>query len=336
VTGDHPKTAAAVAAAVGLGSGKILTGAELDGLTDEDMRETLAGAAAVARATPEHKLRIVTAWQAAGERVAVTGDGVNDAPALAAADVGVAMGRGGTDVAREASDVVLADDDFATIVRAVAEGRVLFTNLRKAVRYYLACKAALAAVVLLSVLLGLSVPFAPVQIIVMELFMDLAASAAFVAEPGEAGLMTGPPRDPRARFLDRAMVTSIFASAAGLFAAVSAAYLWSWPHGETHARTVAFVTWLLGHVALAFSLRRERERFTWRGLVTNRVMVTWGLWTVAFALLAVRVPALRAALKTAPLAAVDWAAAAAAVIGGVALVEWAKSGGRFDSPAPAD
>ena len=336
VTGDHPKTAAAVAAAVGLDSGKVLTGEELDGLTDEEMLATLAGAAAVARATPEHKLRIVTAWQAAGERVAVTGDGVNDAPALAAADVGIAMGRGGTDVAREASDVVLADDDFATIVRAVGEGRVLFTNLRKAVRYYLACKAALAAVVLLSVLLGLSVPFAPVQIIVMELFMDLAASAAFVAEPGEGGFMGRPPRDPRARFLDRAMVASIFTSAAGLFAAVSAAYLWSWPHGETHARTVAFVTWLLGHVALAFSLRRERERFTWRGLATNRVMVTWGLWTAAFALLAVRVPALRAALKTAPLAAADWAVAVAAVAGGVALVEWAKRHGRFDSPALAD
>jgi Ca2+-transporting ATPase len=336
VTGDHPKTAAAVARAVGLDSGKILIGEALDGLTDEELRETLAGAAAVARATPEHKLRIVTAWQAAGERVAVTGDGVNDAPALAAADVGVAMGRGGTDVAREASDVVLADDDFATIVRGVAEGRVLFTNLRKAVRYYLACKAALAALVLLSVLLGLSVPFAPVQIIVMELFMDLAASAAFVAEPGESGLMSGPPRDPRARFLDGAMVASIFTSAAGLFASVGAAYLWSWPHGEAHARTVAFVTWLLGHVALAFSLRRERERFTWRGLATNPVMVTWGLATAAFVLLAVRLPALRVALKTAPLTAVDWAGAALAVAGGVALVEWAKRHRRFDSPALAD
>lgn len=336
VTGDHPQTAAAVAAAVGLDSGQVLTGEDLHGRTDEQMRETLAGAAVVARATPEHKLRIVTAWQAAGERVAVTGDGVNDAPALAAADVGIAMGRGGTDVAREASDLVIADDDFATIVGAVAEGRVLFTNLRKAVRYYLACKAALAAVVLLSVMVGLSVPFAPVQIIVMELFMDLAASAAFVAEPGESGHMSRPPRDPRARFLDRAMVASIFTSAAGLFAAVSAAYLWSWPQGETHARTMAFVTWLLGHVALAFSLRRERERFTWRGLGTNRVMVAWGLATAAFVLLAVRVPALRVALKTAPLAGADWTVAVAAVAGGVALVEWAKRHGRFDSPALAD
>ena len=313
VTGDHPQTAHAVARAVGL---------------DRD--------AVVARATPEDKLRIVTDWQAAGERVAVTGDGVNDAPALAAADVGIAMGRGGTDVAREASDVVLADDDFATIVRAIAEGRVLFANLRKAVRYYLACKAALAAVVLLSVFLGLSVPFAPVQIIVMELFMDLAASAAFVAEPGEPGLMSRPPRDPRARFLDRAMVASILTSAAGLFLAVSAAYLWSWPEGEARARTMAFVTWLLGHVALAFVLRRERTPFTWRGLAANRVMAAWGVSTVAFVALAVRWPPLRAALKAAPLAPVDWAVAVAAVAAGVALVEWAKRHGGFDSPVHAD
>ena len=313
VTGDHPQTAHAVARAVGL---------------DRD--------AVVARATPEDKLRIVTDWQAAGERVAVTGDGVNDAPALAAADVGIAMGRGGTDVAREASDVVLADDDFATIVRAIAEGRVLFANLRKAVRYYLACKAALAAVVLLSVFLGLSIPFAPVQIIVMELFMDLAASAAFVAEPGEPGLMSRPPRDPRARFLDRAMVASILTSAAGLFLAVSAAYLWSWPEGEARARTMAFVTWLLGHVALAFVLRRERTPFTWRGLAANRLMAAWGVSTVAFVTLAVQWSPLRAALKAAPLAPADGAVAVAAVAAGVALVEWAKRRGGFDSPVRAD
>jgi Ca2+-transporting ATPase len=313
VTGDHPATAAAIARAVGVGPEAV-----------------------VARATPEDKLRIVVELQAGGERVAVTGDGVNDAPALAAADVGIAMGRRGTDVAREAADVVLANDDFATIVRAIGEGRVLFSNLRKAVRYYLACKAALASTVLLAVLLGLAVPFAPVQIIVMELFMDLAASAAFVAEPPEEGLMRRPARDPRARFLDRSMVVSIAVSAAGLFAAVGVAYVVSASGGEGRARTVAFVTWLLGHVALAFSLRREREPLTARGLATNRVMVAWGLSTLAFVLLATLAPPLRAALKTTPLAPSDWALVVAAVAGGTVFVEWAKRGARFDSPRPAD
>jgi Ca2+-transporting ATPase len=313
VTGDHPRSAAAVARAVGLDPGAV-----------------------VARATPEDKLRIVTDLQGRGERVAVTGDGVNDAPALAAADVGIAMGRSGTDVAREAADVILADDDFATIVRAIGEGRVLFANLRKAVRYYLACKLALAAVVLLAAVLGLSVPFAPVQIIVMELFMDLAASTAFVAEPGEAGRMQRPPRDPRRRFLDRRMVVSILVSASGLFAAVSVAYVLSGSGGEGRARAVAFVTWLLGHVALAYSLRREHEPFTWSGLATNRVMAAWGLATLAFVVLAVSVPPLRAALKTTPLGALDWALAVGAVAGGVLMVEWAKRRIPFDSLATAD
>jgi Ca2+-transporting ATPase len=313
VTGDHPRSAAAVARAVG---------------PEPD--------AVVARATPEDKLRIVIDLQGRGERVAVTGDGVNDAPALAAADIGIAMGRTGTDVAREAADIVVADDDFATIVRAIGEGRILFANLRKAVRYYLSCKAALAAVVLLAVVLGLSVPFAPVQIIVMELFMDLAASAAFVAEPGEAGLMQRPPRDPRRRFLDRRMVASILVSASGLFAAVSVAYVVSGSGGEGRARTVAFVTWLLGHVALALSLRREHEPFTWGGLATNRVMAVWALVTLAFVVLAVSVPTLRAALKTTPLAPVDWALAFVAVAGGVLIVEWAKRRIPFDSSATTD
>ena len=163
--------------------------------------------------------------------------------------------------------MVLADDNFATIVGAVKEGRVSFENLRKGVRYYLACKAALISIALLPVLLGMPVPFAPIQIILMELFMDLAASAAFVAEPAEADLMRRPPRDPKAKFLDRSMVQSIFVSAAGLFAAVCGVYLATWYSGAglITAQTMAFATWLLGHVFLAFNLRSEREPLVGRG-----------------------------------------------------------------------
>ena len=187
ITGDHPLTAAAVARQVGLNDdGRVVTGAELDSMSDDVLRETVPRVSIYARTTPDHKLRIVRALRDRGARVAVTGDGINDAPALAAADVGVAMGETGTDVARDSAGVVLADDNFATIVRAVREGRLLFANLTKGVRYYLACKVALVAAALLPVLLSVPVPFAPVQIILMELFMDLAASASFVAEPGEA------------------------------------------------------------------------------------------------------------------------------------------------------
>src|SRR6266480_1656415 len=204
ITGDHPLTARTIAEQIGLdGNTRVLTGPELDALSDDGLQEDVSQVSIYPRTTPANKLRIVQVLQHQGERVAVTGDGINDAPALAAADIGIAMGETGTDVAREAADIVLADDDFATIVGAIEEGRVLFANLRKGVRYYLACKVALVGAVLLPVLLGIPVPFAPIQIILMELFMDLAASATFVAEPAEGDLMRRQPRDPRSSFMDR-------------------------------------------------------------------------------------------------------------------------------------
>jgi Ca2+-transporting ATPase len=155
VTGDHPLSARAIARQVGLdGNGRLLTAPEPDALSDDALREIVSQVALYARTTPEHKLRIVRTLRGRGERVAVTGDGINDAPALVAADIGVAMGKTGTDVAREAGDIVLADDNFATIVRAINEGRVLFANLKKGVRYYLTCKMALVSATLLATLLG--------------------------------------------------------------------------------------------------------------------------------------------------------------------------------------
>jgi P-type Ca2+ transporter type 2C len=229
MTGDHPVTARAIAAQVDLDrDGRVVTGPELDALSDEALRETAGRGSLYARITPEHKLRIVRALQARDERVAVTGDGINDAPALVAANIGIAMLETGTDVARQAGDIVLADDNFATIVLAIEEGRLLFANLQKGIRYYLACKVALVSATFLPVLLRIPVPFTPIQIIVMELFMDLAASSTFVAEPAEADLMRRPPRDPKAPFMDWTMVRDIFSAAVGLFAAVAVSYLVTW------------------------------------------------------------------------------------------------------------
>ena len=311
VTGDHPLTAQAIAAQIGLDAGRVVTGPELDALSDAQLQETVRSASVYARTTPEHKLRILQALHAEGQRVAMTGDGINDAPALAAADIGVAMGETGTDVAREAADLILADDNFATIVHAVREGRLLFANLRKAVRYYLACKVAVVAIMLLPVLLGIPPPFAPIQLIVLELFMDLAASATFVMEPPEGDLMRQPPRNPHERFMSRPLVTSIFFSAAGLFLAVSIAYLVTYASGAplAVAQTTAFVTWLMGHVFLALNLRSEREPLVRLGLISNRLMVVWGLAAILFALFASLTPGVQLVLRTVALGPGQWALA---------------------------
>jgi Ca2+-transporting ATPase len=340
VTGDHPLTAQAIAAQIGLDGGRVLTGSELDAIPDPELQETVREVSVFARTTPEHKLRIVKAFHANGERVAVTGDGINDAPALAAADIGVAMGETGTDVAREAADLVLADDNFATIVRAVGEGRILFANLRKAVRYYLACKVAVVGITLLPTLLRVPIPFAPIQLIVLELFMDLAASATFVVEPPESDLLRQPPRDPRERFMTRSMVSSIFASAAGLFVAVSAAYLLTYYSGASLAvaQTTAFVTWLLGHVFLALNLRSEREPLLRLGPLSNRLMVLWGLAAIGFAVVASATPGIQSALRTAPLGVTQWGLALAFAVLGTFWIEarkWlAPSPGRRPAPSP--
>jgi Ca2+-transporting ATPase len=301
VTGDHPETAMKVASLVGLdGGSSTMTGKQLSALNDEQLREAVKNTRVFARTDPEQKLRIVAALHANGERVAVTGDGVNDAPALAAADIGVAMGATGSDVARETADIVLADDDFGTIAKAIAEGRRLFANLSKGVKYYLACKVAIIASFLIALLARAPLPFAPIQIIMLELFMDLGASAAFVAERPEADIMTKPPRDPKKAFLDRQTVAGIFVASAGLTAAVTAAYLLTWSASSDLARsqTVAILTWLVGHFFLALNMRTDREPLLKLGVATNPTMLLWGAGALLFAAAAVLLPFLHGPLRT--------------------------------------
>ncbi len=309
ITGDHPLTALAIAKKIDLGgSEKVLTGPEIDALSDEALGQAVKDVSIFARITPENKLRIVSALEAQGERVAVTGDGVNDAPALVKADIGVAMGETGSDVAREAGDIILADDNYATIASAVREGRHLFANLKKGIRYYLSIKLALILVMLLPALLKINLPFQPVQIIMLELFVDLAAAASFTAEPAESGLMKRPPRNIEKSLLDSAMIGSIMVSALGLFAAVEGTYLLALNTGasQTVAQTMAYTAWLLGHILLAFNMRSDREPVFKLGFFTNRVMDLWGVGTLLFVIVITMIPFLENRLHTTGLNLNQW------------------------------
>ena len=320
VTGDHPLIGRVVATQAGLPAGATLRGgsplAELD---DEALLAQLRDGTVVGRATPRDKLRLVSLLQARGEVVAVTGDGVNDAPALAAANAGIAMGARGTDLARQAAGLILTDDSYATVARAIEKGRSITSQLRRAVSFYLGAKVALVAAVLASLITGHPSPFAPVQIVLLELFMDIGASIAFVSEPEAPAAMTRPPRPPQARFVDAPFLRALAASAVTLTVAVAPTYLLLTSSGAPleQARAAAVFAWLAGHGLIAWSLR-ARPGLPWRA---NPAFPIWAFTAVAVAV-AVAVTPVAALLRLHPLAPTQLATTAAVTCGAV-LLAWA-------------
>ncbi len=278
VTGDHPHTAAAIAAEAGLPAGNLIgSGEAFTALSDTDLDAQLVHGTVVARSTPAAKYRIVQVLQRRGEVVAVTGDGANDAPALAAADVGIAMGARGADLARAAADLVLTDDAYPTVVAAVGKGRNIAAQLRRAVAFYLGAKLAFVLVLLAALAGGWPIPFAPVHIVLLEIFMDLGASVAFVAEPAAPDAMRRPPRPPGARFLDRPELAAIGAVAASLTLATLPAYLLLAHAGIEVARSGAVLAWLAGHALIAWTLRTQ-PWLSWRA---NPAFPAWAATALA-------------------------------------------------------
>jgi magnesium-transporting ATPase (P-type) len=278
ITGDHGVTASAIARQLGMGDDiKAITGPELELMDEAAMRQAVAEARVFARASPEHKLRLVRALQANGEVVAMTGDGVNDAPALKQADVGVAMGMKGTEAAKQAGAIVLADDNFASIAHAVEEGRTVYDNLRKTVTFLLPINGGESLSLLLAVLLGIALPITPVQVLWVNMVSSVALALVLAFEPTEADVMQRPPRRPDEPMLSRFVIWRIFFVSALFLAGIFGMYQWMLSQGATveAARTVAVNTLVCMEVFYLFSGRYlKAPSFTVQGVKgTPRVLV---------------------------------------------------------------
>jgi Ca2+-transporting ATPase len=323
ITGDYPGTARHIAGEAGIPSRAVLSGDDLQKLSDEKLIEVVREASVFARVRPEQKLRLVQAYRAAGEVVAMTGDGVNDAPALKAAHIGIAMGRRGTDVAREAAALVLLDDDFGSIVRTVRLGRRIYENIRNAMRYLVSVHVPIAGMSFVPVALGGPLFLFPVHVVFLEFVIDPACTLVFEAERTEAGTMERPPRPPRQRLFDLRMLAASLALGAAMLAGVAAAWLWATHAGrdEGTVRAIGFAAIVVGNLALLHSMRSRRRTALEVLGEPNRAL--WWIGTGALGALAAALylPPVAALFRFAPPGPADLAVAAAAGLAGVALAE---------------
>ena len=329
ITGDHKETAVAIARELGLqrNDDMALSGAELDGLTDEQLMQQVERVTVYARVSAEHKLRVVQAWKRNGAIVAMTGDGVNDAPAIKASDIGVAMGLTGTDVTKEASDMVVTDDNFASIAAAVEEGRGIFDNIRKTVHFLLSCNMSEVLVMLFATLFGLPLPLLPIHILWMNLVTDGFPALALAVDPKAPDLMQQPPRKTEARLLESGRLWAI--AGEGLLLAVIALSAFSlslfiWQQPIDQARTVTFTVMVAAQLVHAFNCRSDRWSLFHVGVTTNRALLWAVVASLALQVGILTVPFVGPIFKVAPLPVEDWELMAAMALLPLAIVEGVK------------
>jgi len=303
ITGDHPGTALAIARRVGIAdaSDSVMSGVELGEIPSGELRKRVTRTRVYARVSPKQKIRIVEALQSQGEFVAMTGDGVNDAPALKKADIGIAMGLKGTDVAREAAEMVLLDDNFATIVRAVREGRRIFDNILKFIKYTMTSNSGEIWVMFIAPLLGLPIPLLPIHILWINLVTDGLPGLALATEPAEKNLMKRPPRPPQESVFANGMWQHIVWVGLLIGALSIFGQAWAYTRGSENWQTIVFTVLTFSQLMHVLAIRSERESIWSLGLLSNRALLAAIALTVLLQLIVVYVPVFQGIFNTAPL-----------------------------------
>jgi Ca2+-transporting ATPase len=325
ITGDHPLTALSIAQQVGIATDdRFLTGSDLDRLSLDELIQATQTTTVFARVSPEHKLKLIDAFQRQGHIVAMTGDGVNDAPALKKADIGVAMGITGTDVAKGAADMVLLDDNFATIVAAVEEGRVIYDNIRRFIKYLLTCNTSEVAVMILGPLLGMPLPLLPLQILWMNLITDGLPALALSVEPAEVDVMKRPPFSAHESVFGRGMVRFILGVGGVMSLIAVAVGWWLWRRGEAAWQTVLFTSLVFNQLAVALEARSETQPLWRLGLFSNRFMIGAFLSTLLLQLAVVYLAPARSIFTTTPLTPAQLALTLALALSVLVIIEWWK------------
>lgn len=311
ITGDYKDTAYAIAEQLGMveNEDQAIMGRDLNDLTDEQMRQLVKEKRVYARVSPEHKVRIVTALKENGEIAAMTGDGVNDALAIKRADIGISMGITGTDVAKSTADVILTDDNFASIVAAVNEGRIIYANIKKFVFFLLSCNIGEILVVLISILMNLPVPLIPIQLLWLNLVTDSFPALALGVEPGEADIMEQPPRAPDEPIIDKEMRIGIALQSIAIAVSVTFVYMRGLNHFAGNidgARTMAFATLIMAELLRSYSSRSEHFTLAKIGVFTNKSLVLGTSISFVLMLIVMYVPFIQPLFSTVTMGFAEW------------------------------